>query len=71
MYYVRNEAVENVWKEQQAHEDIKHVLRFKPKPYYTADTRSNRMCLFLTVLPIGTHCAQPLLFHNPETQTRR
>jgi hypothetical protein len=71
MHYVLNEAVESVWKDQQAHGDVNHVLRFKPKPYYTVDTRSNRVCLHLTVLPIRTHCVQPSIFLHPENQTRR
>ena len=71
IYYVLNEAVESVWKERRALGRVNHVLRFIPKPYYTADSGSDLLCLFLTVLPIRTHCVQALIFHHPETQTRR
>jgi hypothetical protein len=67
IYCVPNEAVESVWKEQRALGRVNHVLRFIPKPYYTANNGSDLSCLSLS----RTSCVQPLIFHHPETQTRR
>ena len=71
IYYVLNEAVESVWKERRAQGRVNHVLRFIPKPYYTAENGSDLVCLSLTVLAVRTNCVQPLIFHHPETQIKR